>query len=142
MRLHNSLRFEGFILDQDRLCLHGPTGQANLRRKSFEVLRYLVQNAGRVVSKEELITAVWPNVTVGDDSLTQCVSEVRHALGDQGHRIIRTIARRGYLVDVPVVSGGVGPTGRLVSRDEPKCDIATSSAVAPGNDPERRQLTE
>ena len=39
----------------------------DLRRKSFEVLRYLVEHAGRVVTKEEMINAVWPDVTVGDE---------------------------------------------------------------------------
>ena len=84
-----SLRFEAFTLDLERLCLDGPPGQIDLRRKSFDVLRYLVEHAERVVTKEELIKAVWPDVTVGDESLTQCISEVRRALGEQSHRIIR-----------------------------------------------------
>ena len=97
-----SLRFESFTLDLDRLCLHGPSGPADLRRKSFEVLRYLVEHAGRVVTKEEMLAAIWPDVTVGDESLTQCISEVRRALGDKSQRIIKTVARRGYLIDVPI----------------------------------------
>ena len=96
-----SLRFEAFTLDLERLCLDGPSGQMDLRRKSFEVLRYLVEHAGRVVTKEEMINAVWPDVTVGDESLTQCISEVRRALGEQSYRIIKTVPRRGYLFDVP-----------------------------------------
>ena len=60
-------RFESFALDLERLCLDGPSGPMDLRRKSFEVLRYLVENTGRVVTKEELIKAVWPNVTIGDE---------------------------------------------------------------------------
>jgi adenylate cyclase len=118
MTAHKSLRFEGFTLDLDRLCLDGPTGQANLRRKSFEVLRHLVERAGRVVTKEELIAAVWPDVTVGDESLTQCVSEVRRALGDRGQRIIKTIARRGYLVDVPISAGDVAAEPPPVSSQK------------------------
>jgi adenylate cyclase len=101
------IRFEGFTLDLDRLCLLGPDGQAKLRRKSFEVLRYLVEHAGRVATKEELIAAVWPDVTVGDESLTQCISEVRRALGDKGPWIIKTIATRGYLIDVPISESGI-----------------------------------
>jgi DNA-binding winged helix-turn-helix (wHTH) protein len=61
------------------LCLFGPDSQADLRPKSFEVLRYLVERAGRVVGKEEVIGTVWPDVTVTDESLTRCVSEVRRA---------------------------------------------------------------
>jgi class 3 adenylate cyclase len=87
--------------------LDGPAGQVDLRRKSFEVLRYLVEHAGRVATKEELVEAVWPDVTVGDESLTQCISEVRRALGEESHRIIKTVPRRGYLFDVPVSAGDV-----------------------------------
>ncbi len=102
MTANKRLRFEDFTLDVDRLCLLGPTGQANLRRKSFEVLRYLVEHPGRVVTKEEMINAVWPDVTVGDELLTQCISEVRHGLGDENQRIIKTVPRRGYLMDVAI----------------------------------------
>jgi adenylate cyclase len=102
MMTRNSFRFESFTLDLERLCLRGPSGQVDVRRKSFDVLRYLIEHAGRVVTKEELIGAVWPDVTVGDESLTQCISEVRRALDDEGQRIIRTVPRRGYLIGVPV----------------------------------------
>jgi adenylate cyclase len=102
MTAHKSLQFEEFTLDLDRLCLRGLSGPVDLRRKSFEVLRYLVEHAGRVVSKEEMMNAVWPDVTVGDQSLTQCISEVRHAIGDESQRIIKTVARRGYLMDVVI----------------------------------------
>ena len=63
--------------------MRGPSGQVGMRRKSFDVLRYLVEHAGRVVTKEEVIRAVWPDVTVGEDWLTQCVSEIRRALDDE-----------------------------------------------------------
>src|SRR5262249_14847359 len=66
------------------------------------VLHLLVANAGHLVQKEELIGAVWPNVTVSEESITQCVSEVRQALKDRDHTIIKTIARRGYLFAAPV----------------------------------------
>jgi adenylate cyclase len=101
-----SLRFESFTLDLERLCLHGPSGQAELRRKSFEVLRYLVENPGRILTKEEVMNAVWPDVTVSDESLTQCIRDVRRALGDENKRIIRTVPRRGYLVDTPISVDG------------------------------------
>jgi DNA-binding winged helix-turn-helix (wHTH) protein/tetratricopeptide (TPR) repeat protein len=102
MALESSLRFHGFSLDLDRFSLHGPAGRVELRRKSFDVLRYLVERAGRVVCKEEVMSAVWPDVTVSEESLTQCISEVRRALGDKDHTIIKTVARRGYLIDLPV----------------------------------------
>ena len=97
-----SLRFECFALDLERLSVHAPSGQVDLRPKSFEVLRYFAEHAGRVVTKDEVIKAVWPDVTVTDESLTRCISDVRHALGDERQRIIKTVPRRGYLFDVPV----------------------------------------
>jgi TolB-like protein/Flp pilus assembly protein TadD len=102
-----SLQFSSFTLDLDRMCLLGPHGKAELRPKSFEVLRYLVEHAGRVIAKEEVIEAVWPNVTVTDESLTRCISEVRRAIGDGSQEIIKTVPRRGYLLDVPVSAGDV-----------------------------------
>jgi DNA-binding winged helix-turn-helix (wHTH) protein len=93
--MRKSFHFGSFTLDLERLCLHGPSGQVDLRRKSFEALRFLVEHAGGVVTKEELMKAVWPDVTVSDDSLTQCISEVRQALGEESHRIIKTVPRRG-----------------------------------------------
>ena len=124
MTTPKSLRFESFTLDLERLCLQGPAGPADLRRKSFEVLRYLVEHAGRVVTKEELIKAVWPDVTVSDKSLTQCVSEVRHAIADQNQRIIKTVPRRGYLMDVPICPGDV-------KADRPSQPTTAGSSVLP-----------
>jgi DNA-binding winged helix-turn-helix (wHTH) protein len=97
-----AFQFGSFTLDLDRLCLFGPGGRAELRPKSFEVLRYLVEHEGRVVGKEELIKAVWLDVTVTDESLTRCISEVRRAIGDGSQQIIKTVPKRGYLVDVPI----------------------------------------
>ena len=95
-------RFEGFTLDLVSGCLTGPAGEASLRHKSFEVLRFLVENPGRLVSKDELVDAVWARVAVADDAVAQCISEIRLALGDTQQRIIRTFPRRGYRFDVPV----------------------------------------
>ena len=57
---------------------------------------------GRVVGKNELLAAVWPGVVVNDESLSQCVRELRGALGDDEQVLIKTVPRRGYLFDVPV----------------------------------------
>jgi adenylate cyclase len=100
-----TLRFGSFVLDLDRLCLRGLAGEIELRPKSFEVLRHLMQNPGRVLSKEELMAAIWPDVTVTDDSLTRCISEVRRAIGAEGTHIVRTVPRRGYLFDARVSRG-------------------------------------
>jgi adenylate cyclase len=94
--------FEGYILDLTRGCVRNANREIELRPKSFELLNYLVTNAGRLIAKHELVNAVWPNVIVSDDSLAQCVSDVRHALNDPDRRIIKTVPRRGYLFAAPV----------------------------------------
>lgn len=97
------LRFAGFVLDQRRAELRGPDGEPiRLRSKPFAMLNLLAANAGRVVEKEELMQAIWPNVHVGEDSLFQCIREIRTALGDDERQMIRVISGRGYLFDAEV----------------------------------------
>jgi TolB-like protein/DNA-binding winged helix-turn-helix (wHTH) protein len=96
------LQFAGHTLDVARGSLRAADREIELRSKSFEVLRYLVENADRLVTKEELVKAIWPNVTATDESLAHCVSEVRNAIGDGQHNIIKTVPRRGYRFAAPV----------------------------------------
>lgn len=109
-----SVRFGSFILDFERFSLQGPSGRVNLRPKSFEVLLYLVERAGGIVAKDEVIQAVWADVTVTDESLTRCISEIRHALGDEKQNIIKTIPRQGYCFDVAVATDGPSAEGQTV----------------------------
>src|SRR5262245_33046576 len=144
-----TLEFAGFTLDLDRLCLFGPAGQPGLRPKSFEVLRYLLEHPGRVVSKDEVMTAVWPNTTVSDESLTRCVSDVRRALGDGQQHIIKTVPRRGYLVDVPVVpvpgatavASNKGVATPTTARARDASDKTLESVDKPASAGERKQVT-
>ena len=79
--------------------LRSTTGdRVELRPRSLAVLRLLAQNAGRLVCKNEIIAEVWDDVVVTDDSLTQCIADIRKAIGDGEHRILRTVPRRGYLL--------------------------------------------
>ena len=96
------LRFDRYVLDLDRGCLLLDGNEIALRPKTFAVLRYLVENSGRLVSKDELFAAVWPNLAVTDDALVQSIGELRRALGDDGPRLIKTIPRRGYRFELAV----------------------------------------
>ncbi len=107
------LKFNSLTLDLDRLCLSGAEGEIRLRPKSFEVLRYLAEHADQTVTKEELMAAVWPNVTVTDESLTRCVSDIRQAIGDHEQRLIKTLPKRGYLLEGPVTSGDAMAASRF-----------------------------
>jgi adenylate cyclase len=104
--IQRTYSFEGLSLDLERGCLTSAQGELALRPKSFEVLRYLVENAGRLVSKQELVSAVWPRINVNDDSLARCISEVRAAIGDRRQQVIKTVPRRGYRFVVAVRNGG------------------------------------
>ncbi len=93
------IRFRGFTLDLNRGLLLNEVGVVTLRRKAFELLACLAKEAGRVVSKRDLVDAVWPDVIVTEDSLTQAIREIRKALGSVGPSTIRTVAGRGYFLD-------------------------------------------
>lgn len=71
-----------------------------LRPQALRVLEALVRREGRLVSRDELFAEVWPGVVVTDDSLVQCVSELRRAIGDVQHQMLLTVPRRGYRLAV------------------------------------------
>ncbi|HRP36051.1 MAG TPA: transcriptional regulator, partial [Gammaproteobacteria bacterium] len=101
-------RFGEFTLDAGRGTLRGPDGELRLRPKSFDLLLYLLRHPGRLVGREELLNAVWGQLAVTDDSITQCLVEIRRALGDESRSMVRTVPRRGYRLEVPVDT----PAGR------------------------------
>jgi pimeloyl-ACP methyl ester carboxylesterase/DNA-binding winged helix-turn-helix (wHTH) protein len=93
----DTISFAGFVLDSLRGELRDAAGQrVVLRPKAYALLRHLALEAPRLVGKDELMQVAWPGVVVTDDSLTQCVKDLRNALGDHQHRLIRTEPRRGY----------------------------------------------
>ncbi len=97
------LRFAGFELDRQRAELRRPDGTpTKVRPKTLAVIEELANNAGRVLSKQELMQAVWPNIYVGEDSLFQCIKEARTILGDDQRQLIRLVSRRGYLFTAEV----------------------------------------
>jgi formylglycine-generating enzyme required for sulfatase activity len=102
-------RFDRFVLDLPRGCLRAGDQEIDLRPKTFEVLCYLAGSAGRLVPKRELFDAVWPDVTVGDDSLVQCIRELRLKLGDNDRRLIKTVSRRGYMLDATMLATAPQP---------------------------------
>ncbi len=98
--IHKVVRFDRFVLDLKRGCLRAGDREIDLPPKAFQVLTYLALNAGRLVPKEELLKAVWSNVAVTDESLVQSIRQLRQKLGDEARRLIKTVPRRGYLLEV------------------------------------------
>ncbi|HLJ18354.1 MAG TPA: winged helix-turn-helix domain-containing protein [Bryobacteraceae bacterium] len=99
--------FADFTLDLVAGVLRKGGDEFTLRPKSFEVLTYLVEHHGQLVSKDALTVAIWADTAVGDNSLAQCLFEIRRVLGDDSQQLIRTVARRGYIFTSPVTTAVV-----------------------------------
>jgi adenylate cyclase len=115
------LQFDRFALNPNTASLTCAGEVVPLRPKSFDVLLYLARNSGRVVSKDELMRIVWPNIFVTDNSLVQCISDIRLSLADEAQAILRTVARRGYLFAANVVERDEVPALNLgpLSAEDP-----------------------
>lgn len=140
------IELAGHVLDLGRGELFTADGTpAALRHKALKLLLVLGERCGEVVSKDELMRRVWPQVVVTDDSLTQAVAEIRRVLADKKHEWLRTRARRGYMlvakteaasqngswsvaaVGMLAATAGIPASdGRLVGRTE---DLATLCAL-------------
>ncbi|AZO08774.1 tetratricopeptide repeat protein [Mesorhizobium sp. M3A.F.Ca.ET.080.04.2.1] len=92
-----TITFRGLVFLTKSRELRTAEGKAiELRSQSVEVLSTLAARPGQIVSKDALMRAVWPNTFVTEDSLTQCIADIRRALGDDEHVIVETFPKRGY----------------------------------------------
>src|SRR5215467_13042631 len=89
-------RFGEFTLDPGRGTVLNAGGVVKLRPKVYDALLYVLENRGRLISKDELIHALWSDAFVTEDSLVQCMVELRRALDDRAQEIVKTVPRRGY----------------------------------------------
>lgn len=85
-------------IDTAQRCVRGPGGVSHPRARTFDLLVYLIERRHRVVSREELMEALWPGVAVTGNSVMQCVTEARKALADdpRNPRFILTVSKAGY----------------------------------------------
>jgi TolB-like protein len=94
------LRLNGRKVDVQRGSVADAAGSVvTLRPQAAEVFKVLAARAGELVSKDELVKSVWGGIAVTDDSLVQCITEIRKALGDDKHKIVKTVLKRGYVLD-------------------------------------------
>ena len=104
-------RFGEFAVDTLRAEVSLAGKLVPLRRQSFDVFVHLLQKPHRIVSKDELLDAVWGNKVVTDGALKHCLMEIRAVIGDRDREVVRTVARRGYILEAPV-------TREVVSADD------------------------
>lgn len=162
-----NIRIGEVVLNPRRGRLEDGTGAERvLRAKSFRVLELLIARRGELVTKDDLLRDAWPDMIVSDDSLAQCISDIRRALGPHGAALLRTVPRRGYVLedeDVPakalprrtvrhgmvvaaaIVMAGLGwlwlPVEPVATPETPDQAMA-ASALLDGRDWQRREANE
>jgi TolB-like protein/DNA-binding winged helix-turn-helix (wHTH) protein len=91
--------FGDFRLDTRRVEVTHRGQPLAIRPKAYALLAYLVAHPGRTLGKQELVAVLWPHVVVTEDSLVQCVADLRAALGPNGAHLVATVPRHGYRFD-------------------------------------------
>src|SRR5580698_1651584 len=146
-------RFGNYEFEELSRELRTDGRRIDLESKPLEILLQLLLHAGEVVTKEELLESVWPDVTVVDGSLATAVSKLRKAMGDEEHPAIVTVPRVGYRLGVPVycktVAAASGPElgfkagdavpGREQWRLLRPMDVSGSSEVWLAENPKTRE---
>src|SRR5262245_29979026 len=106
--------FDPFCLDLANECLWDGLQAIKLRPKAFAVLDYLLEHPNQLVTKEELLNAVWPGTFVGEAVLKVVIRQIRDVLGDdpKSPRFIETAHRRGYRFISPIspIESTISPT--------------------------------
>ena len=99
MQTSGRVRFGGCVLDSVRGEVIAADGSHTvLRAKTLALLNLLLEHAGRLLSQNEILDRLWPDVTVAPASVTQCISELRQALGAADAEMLKTPPRRGYVL--------------------------------------------
>jgi eukaryotic-like serine/threonine-protein kinase len=131
MKPEGIFQFSEFQIDALARVLRREDEVLALNRRAFDVLLYLVQNSGRILTRDELLKNVWPDTFVDENSLAQCISALRRALGEKpgDNSYILTLPGRGYQFVAPVT---------FVAAKSPS--TVPDGAVAAGNAPNQLLL--
>ena len=123
-------RFSSYAVDTERLELSGPSGPISLQPQAFSLLVFLIENADRVVSKDEVFDAVWQGRIVGDGTLNARINAIRTAVGDDGSRqeVVKTFPRQGFRF-VATLGEATAPENSVPSQPAVRRSV---QSLAPG----------
>src|SRR6185436_791129 len=134
-------RFGAFTADRTSYRVFEGTKAVELTPKLLDLLFYFLDRPAVLVTKEELLEAVWPDANVTDNALAQAISDLRDALGDEpsSPTYIRTVARRGYRFVAPVdqTQAAPSPAGARIPQDGDRPTATTTSGGATPQPSER-----
>jgi DNA-binding winged helix-turn-helix (wHTH) protein/TolB-like protein/tetratricopeptide (TPR) repeat protein len=136
--------FEEFKLDPQKRLLFRDGGEAiSLMPKAFEILHYLVEHAGSVVEKDEIMAAIWPDTAVEENNLTQNISTLRRLLGEKhrDNRFIATVPGKGYKFVAEVRETPNPPQNELSPVDDPETAEAAHKSNGQYNQESRNEIT-
>src|SRR2546426_3395944 len=140
------IHFPPFDLDLANEQLWRGSAPISLRPKPFALLCYLVENPGRLVTKEELLKAVWPETYVSEGLLSTYIRDLRTVLGDDpaAPRFIETVVRRGYRFIAPLTTAPpvTSHKSQVPRSDAQHSALRTQHSVLVGREPELAQLHE
>jgi TolB-like protein len=132
--MEKTYAFAGASYDPARGELAAQGRITRLRPQAGAVLVHLLDRPREIVSKDDLLREVWPNLVVTENSLVQCVREIRKELGDEEGAIVRTIPRRGYVLEADVSFATARPDGPLPAR---RLSLMVLPLANVGGDPEQ-----
>ncbi len=129
MKPYRQLSFDIYRFDEANECLWRNSELISLRPKAYAVLKYLVTHPGTLVTKQQLLDAVWPDTFVGDAVLKDSIRQLRDLLGDEAKspRFIETAHRRGYRFIAPVTE--TEARGIPEETSERRSNISTSARL-------------
>jgi TolB-like protein/DNA-binding winged helix-turn-helix (wHTH) protein/Flp pilus assembly protein TadD len=129
--------FRSFRLDTENHCLWHEDERVPIPPKTYDVLRYLVENAGRLVTQDELLEALWSETYVNPEGLRKYILEIRKILRDQPDKpeFVETLPKRGYRFVAPVIDESTGE-----SPDLPTSPAGAAIATAENVEPETTSL--
>jgi Tol biopolymer transport system component/DNA-binding winged helix-turn-helix (wHTH) protein len=131
--------FEDVRVDIARLLVLKEGRPIDLEPKTFDVLRFLIEHRDRLVGKEELLNAVWPDTFVTPNVLTRAVAQLRKAIGDDARepRVVETVATRGYrfIASVTEVADGRAPIEAPVEAPRPASSLSPPFTPSPAPPP-------